>query len=1009
MGKFKKTGKIFSVLAALSIIVGSTAVPPEMQDTKVWAADTGSRMLVDLTKNDGRTMAHSLNAENWIVTGENTASTTIGSMTLSLTANGGSIRMEDNKKLHTYDDNYSRLTCDAATVDATGGGTLTLKITGLSSGAHSIKTYHSATGNETVDTLSVTVNGMKSGGIKCPNQTKVSDDAGISYTEFTGDTVTVEIAPEGSGNAWLNAFEIDGGDPIKGVNHVYPQDMEEHFVKEDGLSWTAGNGAKSHNVYIGTSYDEVFNATTNSTAFKGNQTDTSYALDDTYNNSLEPYYWRVDTIDSQGNVIKGSVYSFYVARLAFPTAEGYGRFARGGQGGIVVHVTNLNDSGEGSLRWALCDEKWQLDQYRGVPRIVVFDVGGVITLKERLVIPSNGGSVYVAGQTAPGDGITVTQYDFGAMGSSDVIIRDVRTRVGEVNGASTGGMGLGSCNYSILDHCSISWATDEGFSSRNAKNITFQWNIIGESLNNSVHYDGGDRTQTERHAFAASISGNKGSFHHNLLIDCTGRNWSLAGGMEQDAITYGGAIDIRNNVVYNWRDRTTDGGVRRLNFVNNYYKAGEVSNTNMHIVSTDGNELNTSDMQMMYVSGNVMLDKSGNYLLKSSDNAWDKGKAVSGGKNSTAEDVRSDSQFFEAYVNTETAEDAYKSVIAGAGAGGTSITGWDYIDSRYINEVSNGTYTFTGSRDGLKGIIDSHEDAGGYPTSSNFVHSTDGMCSEKNDTDRDGMPDTWEKEHGLDPDNAADGAVCTLSADGYTNVEMFLNELMGDPVEYNGKSDIKAEPINGTLIKNLTPIDTAYYSSWAIEENLAAGNQMFGDRTDDKLVTYARIPEFLAGSEYIVTPCDAKNLTTDLATFEAGADMTVYVGLDARVTTVPSWLSSWTAANLTVVNNKDVTFNLYSLDIKAGEIVTLGQNGQSSGCVNYIVIATTEKAPEPQEVIGDVNGDGIADSLDVKALQEYLVKKRTELINANQANLIADGKLNVFDLTALKRIIGKGQ
>jgi len=1006
MRKFKKTGRIFSVLAALAVIAGGISMPSPKSELKVLAADTGNRVLVDLTKNDNRTMAHSLNAENWIVTGETTATTTINGISLTLTASGGSIRMEDNKKLHTYDDNYSRLTCDAATVDADGGGFLTLQISGLSDGTHSLKTYHAATGNENAGGISVSAsNGSSMSGISVPKQVKVTDDAGIGYVTFTGTSTTVTIKAS-SGNAWLNAFEIDGGDPINGANHIYPQDMEEHFNKENSLSWTAGKNAKSHNVYIGTSYSEVFNATTSSSAFKGNQTGTSYKLDDTYNNSTEPYYWRVDTIDTNGNVIKGSVYSFYVARLAFPTAEGYGRFARGGQGGVVVHVTNLNDSGEGSLRWALCDKKWQQDEYRGVPRIVVFDVGGVITLKERLVIPSNGGNVYVAGQTAPGDGITVTQYDFGAMGSSDVIIRDIRTRVGEVNGASTGGMGLGSCNNSILDHCSISWATDEGFSSRSAKNITFQWNIIGESLNNSVHYDGDDRTQTERHAFAASISGNKGSFHHNLLIDCTGRNWSLAGGMEQDAVTYGGAIDIRNNVVYNWKDRTTDGGVRRLNFVNNYYKAGAVSNTNMHIVSTDGNELNTTDMQKMYVSGNVMLDKSGNYLLKSTDNAWDKGKAVSGGKNSTNADVRSDTEFFESYVNTQSAEDAYKSVIAGAGAGGSSETGWDYIDSRYIKEVTNGTYTFTGSRDGLNGIIDSHEDAGGYPTSSNFAHSTDGVCNEKNDTDRDGMPDSWESEHGLNPNDGTDGAVCTLSADGYTNVEMFLNELMGDPVEYNGKTEAPPEPISGTLIKNLLPADSAYYSSWAIKENLASGNQMYGDRIDDKLVTYADIPTFLEGSEYIVTPCDAKNLTTDLASFEAGADMTVYVGLDSRVTAVPSWISSWTLTDKKITNSKDVIFNIYSLEVKAGETVTLGQNGQSSGCVNYIVIASTAEPPAPY-IIGDVDGDGDSDILDAKALQEYLAKKSTTLSNPNEADCIPDGKLNVLDLVALKRIAGK--
>ncbi len=811
--------KLTAFLTALTVLAGSASFPDLMtKSAVVEAADTGNRILVDLNKNDGRKASYATNANNWIVVGETSATATIEGLTMTLTASGGSLRMENNKKLQKMSGIYSRLTMDAATVDATSGGTLTLTISGLSNGTHSLKTYHSATGNESVSGISVSASGGTSQtGISCPNQVTTPDDAGIGYVTFTGTSTTITIKAS-SGNAWLNAFEIDGGDPIKGVNHVYPEDQEAHLERENGLSWKAGSGAASHNVYIGTSYDSVFNATTSSAEFKGNQTGTSYALDETYQ-SLDAYYWRVDTVDSSGNVVKGSVNSFNVARLAFPTAEGYGRYARGGQGGVVVHVTSLKDDGsEGTLRWALTDEQWQTEDWKGVPRIVVFDVGGVIELTDTLCIPNNGGSVYVAGQTAPGDGITLINYDFGAMGSTDVIIRDVRTRVGDMNGSSHGGMGLGSCNYSIVDHCSISWATDEGFSSRNSQNITFQWNIIGESLHESVHYgvdENGNHVGTEPHAFAASIGGYTGSYHHNLLINCTGRNWSLAGAMEQDAQTYGGQADIRNNVVYNWRDRTTDGGVRRLNFVNNYYKAGAESNTNMHIVSIDGNELSTPDMQMMYVSGNMMVAQNGSVLLAASDNAWDKGKAVSGGKGgATASDVRSDSPFFESYVNTQSAEDAYKSVISEVGAGGTSSTGWDYIDSRYIKEVSNGTYTYTGSKAGLKGIIDSQNDAGGYPNSSNFEYSTNGATNATNDTDRDGMPNTWEEAHGLDPNDASDGCINSMSPDGYSNVEMYLNELCGDEVNYG------EPPVSG---KQGAVIETAH--KYTIT-NVGSGHQL---------------------------------------------------------------------------------------------------------------------------------------------------------------------------------------
>lgn len=782
-----------AVLSALAVMTAPCNQFPIIETelsnvAQVLAAESDNRTVVDLNANDFRSASYDKNAENWIVAGAATVSNTINGVTYTLSNGGsvgGNIRSVDCKILQLQSLIYPYKTMDGVTInDTTNGGVIKLEISGLSAGTHSLKTWHSCVDNATCGTLKVSVNGTTTAtGVSCPTRVKDEDNAGIAYSTFkvsSGQTVTVLISPETStGNAWLNAFELDGADPFNGVSNIAPEDHELHWDASKGLSWTAGKNAVSHNVYIGTNKNEVFNATTSSSCYKGNQSSTTYALDDSYS-SIPQYYWRVDEVDSSGNVTKGSVNCFYTSRESFPTAEGYGRFARGGRGGQIVEVTNLNDSGEGSLRWALCDEQWQTEDGLGVPRIVVFKVGGVIQLKSALVVPNNGGNVYIAGQTAPGDGITLENYDFGALGSSDVIIRDIHTRVGDSNGTSTGGMGLGSCNNCIVDHCSISWATDEGFSSRSAANITFQWSIIGESLHDSVHYDS-TRTSTETHAFAASISGYTGSFHHNLLINNTGRNWSLAGAMEQDAQTYGGQLDIRNNVVYNWKDRTTDGGCRRLNFVGNYYKAGAESNTSLHIVSMDGNELNTSDMQMMYVEGNKMVANDGTVLLETTDDAWAKKRAISGGKNSTEADVKSLTPFFESYVNTDNANDAYTKVLANAGAG-AGAQGLDYIDSRYIKEVSTGTYTYTGSKQGLKGIIDSQEDVGGYPNSSNFPTSYDSPT----DSDHDGMPDAWETEHGLNPNDASDGSIVSLSVDDYTNVEMYLNELAGDTVEYNG-------------------------------------------------------------------------------------------------------------------------------------------------------------------------------------------------------------------------------
>ena len=994
MRKHTACRKMFAVMAALSVIAAAVFAAQSAGEhpaaVTAAAADTGSRLRVDINKNDGRKASYAKNAENWLLAEGASASYAVGGVTFRLSnggSAGGNVTGANNKKLQLQSGNYPRMTMDGAKIkDGDNGGVLKLEISGLSSGAHSLQMWHCNTDGFTNSSLSISVNGNKVlTGVRCPTNVTDENDAGISYVTWEGSSVTILISPEGGGRqdvAWLNAFELDGSDPVNGVSRMSPADQENHLDPAEGLSWTAGRNARSHDVYIGTSYDAVFRADTGSPEFKRNQAGTSYVLDNSFS-SIPTYYWRVDTVTDTGTV-RGAVYSFKVRRLAFPTAEGYGRFARGGRGGTVYHVTNLNDSGEGSLRYGL-------ETLKG-PRTVVFDVGGVIALKSVLCIPEDGGDVYVAGQTAPGDGITLINYTFGAMGSEDVVIRDVRTRVGDVSGQSMGGMGIASCNHTIIDHCSVSWATDEGLSSRGASNITFQWNIIGESLHDSVHYDAGDRgSGTETHSFAASIGGYVGSFHHNLLIDCTGRNWSLAGALEQDGVTYGGALDIRNNVVYNWRDRTTDGGARFVQFVGNYYKAGAVSDTSLHLVSVDGNELALSDMQRLYAAGNLKAAQNGSVLIAANADEWASGKAKSGGKNSTNQTVRSDVQWFEPYVNTETAENAYKSVTAGAGA---TVPAWDYIDSRYIKEVTTGSYTYTGSKQKLKGIIDSQSDAGGYPDSSRFRGGTAPA-----DTDRDGIPDTWESAHGLNPANAADGAAVSLSGDDYTNLELYLNELAGDPVAFNG-NPVPPEPVSGELIASVEVLDQQYASGWRIDPAAEAGDAVFTDRTAEQ-AAITSLPGRLTGAELLLTPCDAKKSAAEQAVLTAAQDITLYVGLDSRVENVPAWLAGWERESGTVETSNDVTFVLYSIPLHAGDTVRLGANGQSAFCMNYIVLAAAGI-----RLIGDINSDGSVDRADAVTLQQFLLTAR--MLSEQQAELAdlnGDEKITAVDLSLLKQIL----
>ena len=431
--------------------------------------------------------------------------------------------------------------------------------------------------------------------------------------------------------------------------------------------------------------------------------------------------------------------------LAFPGAEGYGRFAIGGRGGKVIEVTNLNDSGPGSLREAVMAEG---------PRTIVFRVGGTIHLQSKLVIKNP--YCTVAGQTAPGEGIATRGYTFAPFGTHDVILRYVRIRIGDESGVTMDGCGLGSCDNCIVDHCSIAWSIDEAFSSRGAHNITLQRSIITEPLNMSIHshYVGTGKG----HSFAGSISGNIGSFHHNLLVNCAGRNWSLAGGLEHGGHKFDGYLDIRNNIVFNWAHRTNDGGARRVNLVANYYIPGPASRVFHLLLAIEELKLK-DDYQQYFVADNVMeghpeydADNWKNGGVKFDPDLVDK--------------MKLDKPFCEPFVTTQSAKDAYESVIADVGANWPKI---DSIDARAIHDTVNRTTTFKGSKTGIPGIIDSQKDVGEYPD----LKGGDAPP----DSDHDGMPDEWETSHGLNPADPADGSKDS-AGDGYTNLERYLNSIV---------------------------------------------------------------------------------------------------------------------------------------------------------------------------------------------------------------------------------------
>ncbi|MGY5353746.1 polysaccharide lyase [Wenyingzhuangia sp. IMCC45467] len=434
---------------------------------------------------------------------------------------------------------------------------------------------------------------------------------------------------------------------------------------------------------------------------------------------------------------------------AFPGAWGAGMFTTGGRGGKVIAVTNLKDKGKGSLRAAL-EAK--------VARIIVFNVAGTIEVNGDLNIDYP--DVTIAGQSAPGDGICLK----GTLNINtyNVIIRHLRVRRGVPSGGQgDDNIGGNPEHHIIIDHCSTSWGMDENISLYRhmrpsldgstrikdpAKNITIQWTISSEALD------------AKHHAFGGTWGGNPSTHHHNLFACNTARNPSI--GMS-------GAFDFRNNVIYNWKHRTMDGGdeTSLINVINNYYKPGPATNDNMKAVFarveqrsmySPGSAWAEGDWYpkeknrpgKWYVAGNIMYNNE-----KLNNNNWE-------GIRGPEKLARVNTPFVGWPVSPhQTAEDAFESVLAKSGA---TLPKRDAVDTRVTNMVR------TGRPMTKTGIIKDVSEVGGYPLLS---------YNPKNlpvDTDGDGMPDKWEVEHNLNPKDAYDGAIDT-DGDGYTNVEEFLN------------------------------------------------------------------------------------------------------------------------------------------------------------------------------------------------------------------------------------------
>lgn len=521
---------------------------------------------------------------------------------------------------------------------------------------------------------------------------------------------------------------------------------------------------------------------------------------------------------------------------AFPGAEGHGRYVTGGRGGVVKHVTNLNDSGPGSLRTAVSGS---------AKKIVVFDVSGVIALKSDLKIGAN---TTIAGQTAPYPGITL-RYRTVRPDADNVIVRFIRVRRGQEKDVNDGADAIWTRENDgmIFDHCSFSWSIDEVASFYDNNNFTMQWCTAAESLNNAGHGKGA-------HGYGGIWGGKLASFHHNMIAHVTNRVPRFNGaryewdGYKSNAMydEYKWAnpvqaenVDFRNCVMYNWGNSNGcygGPGGGQINIVNNYYKGGpatpdsKAQRVTEISVASSGNSSGHPDIYGMtsryYINGNTTETNSGTITENRDWNGvnYDSGVFTIDGEKWSLDTlnlygdevehkantdgemcvrIKMDQPAPEGQVTTHSAATAFDKVMSYCGA---SLYR-DDVDSRYMEEARTGTATYKGSVTNEDGLIDIVADVNGY-TEDNFPSET---RPEGFDTDQDGMPDEWETANGLDPNNPDDANLYTLDTEKgwYTNVEVYINSLVEHIVKAQNADAITAVDEYYPACVPVTGIDNA--------------------------------------------------------------------------------------------------------------------------------------------------------------------------------------------------------
>ncbi|CAM3716800.1 FIMAH domain-containing protein [Marinicrinis lubricantis] len=601
---------------------------------------------------------------------------------------------------------------------------------------------------------------------------------------------------------------------------------------------------------------------------------------------------------------------------AFPGAEGFGYAAKGGRGGEVYHVTSYELTGPGTFHDALMTAG-------DTPRTIVFDISGEITIPR--IVVRNKSNITIAGQTAPGDGVTIKGHNIRFIDCNDIVIRYMRFRIG-MHDFKDDTMYFENCQNVIIDHSTFSWGTDEvlsilskDYENPKSKNITVQWSIISEGL--------------LTHSMGGLIEMNTITMHHNLYAHNNDRNPKTKG-----------QIDFVNNIVYNWGDYPYvaggESGTKGYgNVVGNYFIAGKNSKNPEYAV-VRGNE-NYS----LYLHNN-RIDSNKNGVLDGTDTG-------AGMMEEARPSVLVPERFAYPPVHTQEPEVAYEYVLEHAGA---SLVR-DLIDERTMDGVK---YQY-----GV--IIGDENDMGGYAPLK--------QATAPADTDRDGMPDAWEEANGLDPNDPSDRNG-DRNGDGYTNLEDYLNELAApgfpeeypmEPIPWSGPVftppqpepqpepnepepglDIIA-PMYGDIIRSAVVNDNSSSGldnakDWSIQQNLQPGDLVAGDRQ----YQFVSIQEHVKGLEYVRSAVDSRSATNDdVLSFYLAADADVYVALDTRVSPA-SWLTSaYEDTGEYIEDTQPVQFQLYKRHYDAGSYVVTGKNNNSKRMNYFVIVKQTNSQEAP--------------------------------------------------------------